>query len=593
MKERRCIFCNTPFNNKNQRAVVCKSKKHFIRCSKCGKSIEVNNFKELGLGKYSDFDSKIEIIKNEDSQCLFFIEEYLCKECKKELSKTDEYKEARRLKVEETYRRNHNGMSRAEFAKVNICQECGGRNGQHKRGCSNYKEKGVCEYCGYSLQSRKHARSCPLYKEPNVCEECGTSGGNHKKTCSKFKASVGACPYCGTPSGGFHKKDCPLFEESEKCEYCGNSLRSNRHKKDCPLYDAKKAKISLEKTRQTNLRRYGYTNIMKDKDFQKYVSRLAAQSENCKGKSNLNKQIRDSLMECGIQVSLEYFLDDIYYDMYCRNPKNGRTLLLEYNPTISHSSEHSYYWFICKDKPKEDNPISTNSHINRFHKALENNLDLITAFQDVDLDKLIMFVNKQLDNNVEISSENFRLKEIDKKLFDEFSLNNSLSKRHLSRNGDRYYSVVSPNGVVLCVMSLLKASKEKVNICLSENLLYNTEKARVFLFEKLREELADSSCTEIQLETENELGSYNFLLNCGFYVYREGKQRLLWANRDNIISDKELKKIGTKKYLSESNPRLYNNKESELTGDIEHDMHLFEYTKMYSCGFRIWKMNVQ
>lgn len=46
---------------------------------------------------------------------------------------------------------------------MKVCPECGGKNGMHKDGCS--KSKGKCEYCGYSLQSHRHAKDCPCFDQ--------------------------------------------------------------------------------------------------------------------------------------------------------------------------------------------------------------------------------------------------------------------------------------------------------------------------------------------------------------------------------------------------------------------------------------------
>lgn len=108
------------------------------------------------------------------------------------------------------------------------CSECGGRFNQHKKGCS--KEK-FCEYCGYSLTSRRHAISCPKYKEIGKCKECGSLSGKHKKTCSQYK-SIPKCEECGNAVNS-HKKTCSKYKEYKRCLECGNITH---HKPTCSKY---------------------------------------------------------------------------------------------------------------------------------------------------------------------------------------------------------------------------------------------------------------------------------------------------------------------------------------------------------------------
>lgn len=97
--------------------------------------------------------------------------------------------------------------------KESVCPECGGVNYCHRKGCSEYKRKKfkpilkTCKYCEYSLQSRKHAKNCPLYKEPKKCPECGHSP--HLKSCSKYK--IKPCDECGGVYG-YHRESCSKYK---------------------------------------------------------------------------------------------------------------------------------------------------------------------------------------------------------------------------------------------------------------------------------------------------------------------------------------------------------------------------------------------
>lgn len=109
-----------------------------------------------------------------------------------------------------------------------ICPECGGKNSQHKKSCSQYKTRKTCPECG---SSTIHLKTCSHYKEIASCPECGGIDGKHKRTCSKFKATI--CPECGGRSGR-HKTTC---SKAKFCEECGEL--SPNHKQYCNKYSSK------------------------------------------------------------------------------------------------------------------------------------------------------------------------------------------------------------------------------------------------------------------------------------------------------------------------------------------------------------------
>lgn len=145
---------------------------------------------------------------------------------------------------------NSHKKSCSKYKEIPPCSECGGKHNVHKKGCSKYKEVkcqecggikghfdfcsqslGKCEHCGYSLQSHRHAKDCPLYKPEHstiVCPECGGKRGNHKNFCSKHK-QTSPCSECGAKKG--HKKTCSKYKVPTPCPLCGGK---RSHKKDCP-----------------------------------------------------------------------------------------------------------------------------------------------------------------------------------------------------------------------------------------------------------------------------------------------------------------------------------------------------------------------
>lgn len=188
-----------------------------------------------------------------------------CKEIGKFLSKD---KDGRRVKSDEKCLNRKNLIQPAVFPSYEICQECGGRNGTHKSGCSRkkfkvclecgnlngqhkptcsrYKNKGKCEYCGFSIKSNKHAKDCPLYspvKITVVCPYCNARNGRHKKSCPEY-TELAKCKECGS-IGNRHKKTCPHYKQRTPCPECGGER--GKHRKGCSKY-RRKTKLKKEGT---------------------------------------------------------------------------------------------------------------------------------------------------------------------------------------------------------------------------------------------------------------------------------------------------------------------------------------------------------
>lgn len=107
----------------------------------------------------------------------------------------------------------------------NICEECAGKNGTHRKTCSKYTEPVPCPECG---SIKTHKKECSSYKYTKVCSECGGKNGNHLSDCHHNKK----CHECGAINNR-HKKECSQYKESKKCEECGAVVG---HKKTCSKY---------------------------------------------------------------------------------------------------------------------------------------------------------------------------------------------------------------------------------------------------------------------------------------------------------------------------------------------------------------------
>lgn len=156
----------------------------------------------------------------------------------------------------------HHKKDCSHYKSPRPCVECESTHGKHKSTCSHYKDPGKCPECGYSLQSRRHAKTCSKYKEvqisDSICPECGGKAGQHKKNCSKYiapepcpecgvikghkdtcsrKKNIEPCPECGSRFG--HTSDCS-HGDSSRCPHCGNLTKSRTHKPWCVDYKYKK-----------------------------------------------------------------------------------------------------------------------------------------------------------------------------------------------------------------------------------------------------------------------------------------------------------------------------------------------------------------
>lgn len=141
-----------------------------------------------------------------------------------------------------------------------ICEECKAKHG-HKKGCSKYKEKPLCDECKHNphlktcskfvswthseetIQKYKEiAKNRPKehiikisktltekwatdkdFVESTICSECGGKSNNHKSSCSKAPF----CKECGS-NGHSHKKGCSKFIPAKEftCPVCRQVIKN-------------------------------------------------------------------------------------------------------------------------------------------------------------------------------------------------------------------------------------------------------------------------------------------------------------------------------------------------------------------------------
>ena len=285
-----------------------------------------------------------------------------------------------------------------------ICPECGGKSNRHLKTCSRYKPV-ICSECGG--KSGNHKPSCSKYKprkQPKPCPECGVVKG-HLKTCSHYKVTV--CPECGSSRG--HHSWC---SHDKKCPECGYSLRSRTHAPTCSHYDKAKNDKREQAYRKTMEERYGITNAYFMPGHAEKMINAANKSNSTVHISKINREIANKLKECGVNnVSLEYKIGDHWYDIYCEH--NGKELLIERNPSVSHNFDYDYMYVTGKSK------VNKGGKPKRYHLDMsalteQNGYELIHWFDHIDENKMYDLILSKLGLNKTVYyARNCEIKEVD------------------------------------------------------------------------------------------------------------------------------------------------------------------------------------
>ena len=108
----------------------------------------------------------------------------------------------------------------------NVCEICGGVDGQHKEGCSaNQQPENTCPVCGGV--DGQHTEDCTANQQPDegdsgetTCPVCGGVDGQHTEDCTANQqpdegdSGETTCPECGGVDGQ-HEENCSLAQESD------------------------------------------------------------------------------------------------------------------------------------------------------------------------------------------------------------------------------------------------------------------------------------------------------------------------------------------------------------------------------------------
>ena len=210
--EPRCFFCNRTAD-----ARPCQRRKHFFLCDKCHKKASFNPTIGHRLRTLMQV-YPLELVSKTDDECVVHIKKLFC--CQK-LSDED-VKEIKKIKPDicllaiakckECGSTPHK-TSCSRYKDLGKCKHCGYslRSNRHAKDCPLYKpckKPTPCQECGGTTG---HKHSCSKFNV-KPCSECH-SFNSHKDSCSR---SRGKCNYCGySLRSNYHAKTCPLFDEEK------------------------------------------------------------------------------------------------------------------------------------------------------------------------------------------------------------------------------------------------------------------------------------------------------------------------------------------------------------------------------------------
>ena len=129
------------------------------------------------------------------------------------------------LDKEETDVANESGNVNDD-PRENVCEICGGVDGQHEEGCSaNQQPENTCPVCGGV--DGQHTEDCTANQQPDegdsgetTCPVCGGVDGQHTEDCTANQqpdegdSGETTCPECGGVDGQ-HEENCSLAQESD------------------------------------------------------------------------------------------------------------------------------------------------------------------------------------------------------------------------------------------------------------------------------------------------------------------------------------------------------------------------------------------
>lgn len=114
------------------------------------------------------------------------------------------------------------------------------------------------------------------------------------------------------------------------------------------------------KQRKTMKEKYGVSNTYFIPGHAEKMIEAASKADNTKHKSKTNTALAKELEKYGLIVKQEYQIDkNKFIDFKCSNPENDQSVLVEYNPTITHNFDINYQNLAMKkqltkpNRPKE------------------------------------------------------------------------------------------------------------------------------------------------------------------------------------------------------------------------------------------------
>lgn len=479
-KEINCIHCGKPFlihRKKDgsgwQNRKVCDecnkpAKFTTLTCQKCGKLFQVgrrpSNPSKFLFRKYCDECAKPipykeitckgcgKIEKTFRGEADFGVRVY-CKECQR----TQNY----------VYKKEHGISPDGQFL-TQTCEKCGktfqvgkskGKNGDfflRRRFCIECsKAKGpqprenVCKQCGKVFTNYTYRRllcdDCANPVRPDfIVRKCIKCGKEFKVT--KILRKDGRfwgysrkelCDYCG--GTGLKEPEFNAFYETRTCSFCDKefTVLKSKDQKYCSTECSDKGRA--ETLRQTSLARFGV----------EYPCLLPqCKCSDSTSHSKVNIDFENMLESLGIEFESELKLGNYFYDIHILNTN----LVIEINPTFTHSTKSKVYKSIPKDYHKQKSENAEKFGYQCIHVwDWDDWSKIIKTLVLVNTDSLVDLVKcTKIDKNIA------------KEFYDEFSLTSFNDEDGL------LYLAISQEGKILQVATFVELNNsnwELVSIC--------------------------------------------------------------------------------------------------------------------------------
>lgn len=518
-----CVLCNKEFDNRSNNIIICNDK-HIVKCSYCGKEFELRPQQRLR------------------ANCKDKLEFYCCRSCQAKAKKDEIHtKEAEEKRLKTRLKNNNGNYFDNERLKKNNLEKYGVEwNIQREEVQNKIKQTMNSKYGSNSPWSSQEVKD---KRKETFIQNYGVDNPWKDKQVRDKCIKVAIERY-GSPN-------------------------------------------NIEKTKETNLKRYGHKYSLQNElvkqrisntCLSKYGVKYNCLTDNCISKqgntiSNINKEISNILKENNIENELEYKVDGNLYDIHILNTN----ILLEINPTYTHNSTIGPYF-----KGTHVNPKDKQYHFNRTISSIKNGYHCIHIFDWDDINKII---------NMLISHEKIYARKCDIKEVDKSEANKFLDENHLQNKcrGNTINIGLYYDNKLIQIITFGKPRYNKnyewelLRLCTKSkyNVVGGTTKLWKYFIEKYKPTSVISYCDNSKFD-----GSIYKIL--GFELSSYGQPNLHWykAKTRTHITNNLLNQRGFDQLFGTNYGKGTSNRELML----KHN-----FVEIYDCGQStyIWTNNLK